>query len=286
MWNRVALLTAGVALGWNLVAWLSAPEERIARTRSNVGLAALAGLALVIWLGAENIATALVAAFVYSTGAIVTYAVRAKQILRPPDATPLLPPTNTRPSSEQRLAILVAPGPPPSYSPVAIARLQARGDLPPALSRHWLKAPAAYCQVRRAYRQHAPLPLSVSQRQAQANLGERLGSGWRVEIAYLNDEWTLEQRLLIWRKQGYYDPVLLPVDLDANELAEIRSISRDVAASDVCDAHVAPVTNIIASDVYRDTLQALLTETPPPPCPPPKPSAIEELERYAVALHA
>jgi hypothetical protein len=69
MWNRVALLTAGMALGWSLVTWLSAAKEASARARFHLALATLAGVALVLWLGMQKAATAIVETFVLGIGA-------------------------------------------------------------------------------------------------------------------------------------------------------------------------------------------------------------------------
>ncbi|MGC9358776.1 MAG: hypothetical protein ACP5G7_00165 [Anaerolineae bacterium] len=154
--------------------------------------------------------------------------------------------------------------------------------MPSELSRHWLKAPAIYQRLRRAYRNHSPLPLSIAQEQTQARLQERLGAPWHVELAYLDDEQTLNERLLLWRRQGYHEVVALPVDLDASERAEIASqLQESVVASFV--VHVAPVTHLIARNLYGATIQALYADTQPPACSPPTPQAIDELATLAAA---
>ncbi len=282
MWNRVALLTAGMALGWSLVTWLSGTEEASGRARFHVGLATLAGAALILWLGIENVATAVVATFVFGVGAMVAYAARAKQFLRPPEPAPLSPTTNTDLASDERLAVLLSPGPPPRYSPAAIARLQTRGVLPSGFAQCWLQAPVAYRRLRRAYRERGPLPLSIAQENARMQLQERLGSAWHVESAYLGDEQTLAVRLLRWRRRGYREAIVLPVDLDASDQAEIASQLRESVAAPFV-AHVAPVTQIIARNVYEDTIRALYSDTEPPACSPPTPQAIDELATLATA---
>lgn len=281
MWNRVALLTAGVAFGWSLVTCFSASDERLRRTQVNLALAALAGIGFVLWLGIENTAAAFVGTFVYGTGAVVAYAAHAQQILRPPEPPPLPPPTDSAPEKDERLAVLVVPGPPSRYSPAAIARLQASGSLPPRLFRHWFLAPETYRQIRRAYRKHSPLPVLKAIQAIREHLQGRLGKGWHVEIAYLNDETPLEQRLVAWQDQGYQAVALLPVDATENERAEIVSVARRSATSDLALARVAPVVRLLPDGVYRDTLEALIGEAIPPPCPTPDLSAVEELARHA-----
>jgi len=281
MWNRVVLLTAGVAFGWSLVTWFSTVEERIRRTQVNVALAALAGLGVILWLGSENTSAAFMGTFVYALGAVGAYAAHAKQILRPPEPAPAPPLARSVPEPAERLAILVAPAPPPTYSTGSIARMLAHGKLPPRLSQHWLLAPAAYRRLRRAYNQHGPLPYIKTLLETLTGLQERLGEGWRVELAHLDDEPTLEQRLLTWQDQGYRSLVLLPVDAREDELAEIASVTRHLAGNDLAGTRVAPVVRLLPADIYQDTLHSLVTGTQPPPCPILDPTAIDRLARSA-----
>jgi len=278
MWNRVVLLTAGVAFGWSLVTRLSGPEDRSARARANMGLAALVGLALVIWLGVERPAAGWAGAFVFGVGALATYAMRAKQILRIPEtkATPVLAPE----AQGTPLAVLIAPGPPPTYDPASLARLQAAGHLPQQLGRHWFAAPAAYRQVRLAYRRHGSLPLWAALETARRQLQQALGDRWSVELIFFYGEPPPETQIRKWLEDGSSPMVILPIDLGGQAIAEIRSLARLVEAEGRGSVQVAPSTRLVPDAIYQNSLQALISDAMPPACPDPDPAAVTALASH------
>ena len=283
MWNRVVLLSAGVALGWSLVTWLSASEERLARARGTMGLAALVGLGLTIWLGLENLAAAFVGAFVFGLGALATYATRAKQLLRVTEV-PLPPPKPTPESPAERLAVLIAPGPPPNYSAESLSRLQAAGALPPSLGVHWFVAPAAYARIRQAYGQHSPLPVWTALETTRRQLAERLGFGWRVELAYLYGDPALEAQLHAWLEGGYGTVALLPLDITETTRSEIASLARRLSLGRQADIRIAPATHGLPEGIYQSSLQALYGDTRPPLCPDIDQATVETLAEHVRQL--
>ena len=282
MWNRVVLLAAGVAFGWSLVTRLSGPEGRLGRARANMGLAALVGLALIIWLGVELPAAGLAGAFVFGIGALATYAMRAKQILRIPEpkAAPIVAPAG----QGTPLAVLVAPGPPPVYDPASLARLQADGHLPQQLGGHWFAAPAAYGQVRQAYRRHVPLPLWAKLETARRQLHQALGDRWSVELISFYGEPPPETQIRNWLEGGSSPIVILPIDLGGQAEAQLRSLAQLVAAGGPGSVQVAPSTRIVPDAVYQNSLQALISDAMPLACPDPDSAAVTALANHVRAL--
>jgi hypothetical protein len=279
MWNRVVLLAAGVALGWNLVHALVAPFPRARRHRVWVLVAGAVGLGMSAALvPTGGVGAFLVGLLVLGLSAAVAYAANAREVGKAEEPLPRARPAPA--ASDPRPAVLlVAAGEPRTYTgpaPWAAARRREGGEGAP----HWFLRPAAYARIRRAYARLAP---EETVEGWVDGLGRRLdralGDGYRVREAFLDIPPTPASALFHAAEDGHRTILLLPIGLPPDAIARLR---EEVARSRVVEVGVA--VSYLASvggegalaAALGARLPALARGTAPPPLAPHTEAAVTE----------
>ena len=188
MWNRVVLLVAGVALGWNLVHYLTAPPERVRRHQLWMVVSAVAGVgisaSLVPAFGAPALGMGLA---VLVASALVAYAGNAREISKMEEPLPRALPQRSATTDARVVVLLAVDGEPPAYDgPAAWAQRFRRREAAGVCGPHWFVRPWVYRRVRAAYGRLAPgATLQGWLGSLAADLEQALGPGYLGRVAYL-----------------------------------------------------------------------------------------------------
>ncbi len=214
MWNRVVLLVAGVALGWNVVNYLVAPAERARRHRTVAIVAALAGLGMAAWLvptsGAGGL---LLALFVLLATALVAYAGHAREASKVDEPLPRALPPRPEVADPRVALLLVADGDPRTYDgPGPWARRLRRCEAAGRPTPHWFARPWALARIRAAYARLAPTETAEGWLGGvAAALGQALGPGYAAEAVMLSGAPSLASTLSRLAEAGHRRVLLAPV---------------------------------------------------------------------------
>ena len=204
MWNRVALLTAGLALGWSLVHFASAPVNEIDKHRVRVVLASVVGAGVIALLAAQRASAGLLGAAVFLVSALLGYVANARQVSRP--ALPMIPPglRNATEANERAGVVLVVPGEPAEYEGPSFWARWARtlpGDTPRRES--WFTRPWVFSRVRRAYATSgAPPAAAMVAQRAAAEMSALLGGDYVVQLSRVGAAPALSQVLVSQAEDG------------------------------------------------------------------------------------
>ncbi len=217
MWNRVALLIAGLTFGWTLVHYAAAAPDDRDRLRARLIVAAVVGGGLCAWLAVRDLLAALLGVAVFVATAAVGYAANCKQVNKAP--VTLLPgmPRRGEIARNEAAVLLAVGGEPERYEgPILWARrLRERGPEAP----HWLARPWAYGRVRTTYAGHAVLHESLAA--LRSAVAERL-VGQEVRLAQVLAVEGLRPALLALAQEGYAVVVIVPVGVPPSLEPELR----------------------------------------------------------------
>ncbi len=293
MWNRVVLLLSGVAFGWSLVHYASAPEEDFPALRWGLIASGGIGLVLAVVIGLSNPVAGLLALLVLGLSALVAYAANAKQVSRPP-APPLLHGAITPQTQDHRTGlILVFGGEPARYEGPAFWAWWLKTS-PSAKRANWFLNPWRFGRIRRAYRaMGGASPLQTAIEGLIEQLKGALGEGYVVRYARLFASPPVRDALAQLAEAGLTRTIVLPI---AQAFAYSPALNEQVALS---RAREAGMRVIIAPPIAAEgwlgappaqRLDALLAGTiPPPPNGEAAPTleiiqAVEHAERAHLAL--
>jgi hypothetical protein len=204
VWNRVALLTAGLAFGWTLVHLASTPTSQVDKHRARAVLALLAGVVVVTVLGVARLTTGLLGAAVFLVACLVAYVANSKQIARPPELLMMPGPRETVLASDRVGVALVVPGEPAEYDgPAFWAQWARRRPERSDTSENVFTRPWAFSRIRNAYRAVGAIsPAEKVARQAEDDLQARLGQSYKVRRARLGAQPALSSVLLALAGEG------------------------------------------------------------------------------------
>lgn len=211
MWNRVILLLSGVAFGWSLVHYASAPQEDLPALRVGLMLSGGIGIALAIVIGLGNPMAGLLALFVLAASALVAYAANAKQVNRPP-APPLLHGVITPRAEEERTGILlVIGGEPARYEGPAFWAWWLKTG-PSAKRPHWFLTPWRFGHIRRAYyAMGGASPVESAVGRLIERLEKVLGEGYVVRPARLFASPPVRDALAQLAEEGFKRTLIVPI---------------------------------------------------------------------------
>jgi len=282
VWNRVVLLIAGVACGWNLVHVLSAPADRARRHRVWVALAVVAGIGMSAALVPSSGVGAFVLGLVVFLGsAVVAYAGNARELGKEEDPLPRPRPEPPTSGDPRPVVILVADGEPETYTgPGPWAReWRRRAHAGPEAAPHWLLRPLTYTRIRAAY---GVLPPEDTVQGWLSTLARRLdrslGGEYRVQEAFLRISPSLASTLFHLAEDGHRTVLLVPVGYAQDVAAPLREVVTRSRVREVgVSVDYAPVLGIDSdvADVLGARLPALARGQAPP-----------RLADYADALQA
>lgn len=224
MWNRVVLLTCGMALGWGLANYWSAPWAEIGKHRYRLAASAGVGLLLTAVLAWQDLRSGLIALAILAGTAAISYAANAKQLGKPAPRVAARPETPLH--TEDRPAIvLVADAEPQAYtgpSPWA-ERLRSAPTAQSVTPPHWLLRPYLCHRIRRAYREMPAGPPSWQRlTELAAHAQERLGERAVVRLALCWGEPSLSAVLHNLTQDGHRRIVILPIDLQEAAVVDLR----------------------------------------------------------------
>ncbi|MGI6375481.1 MAG: hypothetical protein ACOX3S_05675 [Anaerolineae bacterium] len=235
VWNRVALLAAGMLLGWNLPHYWAAPRDRRRDLAVRLALGALLGAMLIVPLALTNRAAALLGLAVIAFCALVAYAANARQLLRASWEPPYMAPDAPSTWSDVIGVYLVGAWESRTYDGPApwatyIRQRAARG----LATTHWMAFPRACGRVRRAYARMGRVSPAV---EALETLGSDLGAllDGRADVQLHSSmagtpfAGRLRQALV----KGTRELVVVPLGLDA---AGIEQLREAITASRVREA--------------------------------------------------
>jgi len=232
MWNRVALLILGMAFGWSLAHYWSAPTPRLSTQRTRLIASLVLTVIMVAVLASRSLAAGVAAVLVFAFSAAVAYAGNAKQVAKVETDT-LAQPQPARPMEwDNRVAVVLVAGAEPARyeGPDVWARRLAKHEIAPPLLAHWLARPRQYGRIRAAYEaiggQH---PTDAHLKDLAARVTERLGEGFMASVAYIESPPLLRQHLADLAAHGTREIALLPLECGENARAVLRgqvTISR------------------------------------------------------------
>jgi hypothetical protein len=274
MWNRVILLCAGVAFGWNLVNYWSVSMEEKQRQAARLAIGLCTGMFIIVLLVRNSYQAGLIGAFVFLLSALVSYASNAKQVNKSVFHYPLELPPRPNLKDDRCAVLLLSEGEPRHYTgpkPWA-AHFRAREGKDKAVP-HWFTRPLTYARIRAAYQamgEENPFNDAISHL-AQL-LAASLGAGYVVEDAYLRASPSLAPALLDLAKRGFTKIVLFPIELDSTWLTFAGTeITRSRVRELGVEVKLAPPPNTVCGlpKPYGDRLQQFLKgEAPTAPLEP------------------
>lgn len=230
LWNRVFLLAFGIAAGWTLVHYKTAPLERLVTFRTRLWMSAAAGGLLILWMGLSAWEGAGAGILVFMLGALTAYAANAKQINRPPDAMALSKLQHPTKSDPRNAVVLVALIEPLHYEGPADWSELMHSQRPFQIrAPHWLVAPFRYAAIRRAYQRMGGLHLLARHLEDVAErLQAHLGSGYIVRWANVCAAPRLTETLRELAQAGVTQVTLIPLEeqVSAERLSEQVSLAR------------------------------------------------------------
>jgi hypothetical protein len=223
MWNRVVLLTCGMAFGWSLANYWVAPRGELAKHQYRLAVSAVIGLSLAAWLAWETFGAGLMALAILLLCAVVTYAGNARQLGKPVE--PDYPQPETPGHKTQTPAVLlVAHAEPRRYrgpSPWC-ERMRAEEALE-RQSPHWFVRPYSCYRIKRAY---AEMPEGPPSYRALSELAERvqdrLGGHAVVRHVLMWGTPGVADALHSLAELGHSRLLVLPVDLGADHVLDLR----------------------------------------------------------------
>lgn len=229
VWNRVVLLASGMLLGWNLVHYWAAPDERKRGYLLRIILGALLGLPLIIVLAATSAAAAMLGLLVILFCALVAYAANAKQLLKRPWKAPQDPPARPASWTDQRVVYLITALAPERYTGPAVwaefVRQRAAAGRP---TPHWLAFPYDCGRVRRAYAaMDGVSPTVMAVQQLAEAVEAALGENTSVRLASTLDLDALSESLRRSVAAGEREFVLVPLSLSERALTDLRNVVAD-----------------------------------------------------------
>lgn len=225
MWNRVALLILGMAFGWSLTHYWSAPPVRLGTLRTRLIVSLVLAAALVAVLASRSLAAGLAAVLVFAFSAAVAYAGNAKQVAKVETDT-LAQPLPARPMEwDDRVAVVLVAGSEPARygGPDVWARRLAKHGIAPPLLAHWLARPRQFGRIRAAYEavggRH---PTDARLKALAARVTERLGEGFTTSVAYLDSPPRLRKHLADLAAHGTREIILVPLECGENARGVLR----------------------------------------------------------------
>jgi hypothetical protein len=274
MWNRVILLCAGVAFGWNLVNYWSVSMEEKQRQAARLAIGLCTGMFIIVLLVRNSYQAGLIGAFVFLLSALVSYASNAKQVNKSVFHYPLELPPRPNLKDDRCAVLLLSEGEPRRYTgpkPWA-AHFRAREGKDKAVP-HWFTRPLTYARIRAAYQamgEENPFNDAISHL-AQL-LAASSGAGYVVEDAYLQASPSLAPALLDLAKRGFTKIGLVPIELDSTGLTFAGTeITRSRVRELGVEVKLAPPPNTVCGlpKPYGDRLQQFLKgEAPTAPLEP------------------
>ena len=290
MWNRVALLCAGVAFGWSIVHWLTLPLARVSGQRTRIWLSVAFAAVVLVLLALESSGATLAGALVFALSAVVAYSAHAKQVasLKPPESWSYRPTTFAAPPANSdaqpdgtiqptthtiasTLVLVVAGGEPVAYQgPTGWAkryrRHSARGGSPV----NWFTFPLLLARIRRAYGDMGDQnPYGQRFHSLASELRERLPPDYAVITCRLDSEPLVEKALARPEMSDCHSLLVIPVELDDADVATLReSITRSRLREKGLTIKYLPVASIsFPGDPTAGERLALLAraQVPPPP---------------------
>ena len=290
MWNRVALLCAGVAFGWSIVHWLTVPLAQVSGQRTRIWLSMAFAAVVLVLLALESPGAALAGGLVFALSAIVAYSAHAKQVAspKPPESslyrptTFAAPPANsdaqpdgtTQPSTPtiaSTLVLVVAGGEPVAYQgPTGWAKRYRRHSAKGGSPVNWFTFPFLLARVRRAYGDMGDQnPYGQRFHSLASELGERLPPDYAVVTNRLDSEPLVEERLARPETSACHLLIVIPVELDDDDMATLReSITPSRLREKGLTIKYLPVASIASpGDPTAGERLALLAraQVPPPP---------------------
>jgi hypothetical protein len=219
MWNRVVLLTCGMAFGWGLANYWSAPWAEIGKHRYRLIASAAIGLLLTAGLAWQQLGSGLVALGMLAGSAAISYAANAKQLGKP--VAPLYERPEMPPGQETAPGVvLVANAEPEGYAGPSPWAERLRQERP---GPHWLLRPYLCQRIRSAYRRMpAGAPSWRALGDLEVQVQERLGTRAVVRAALLWGEPSPPDVLRNLAQQGRRRLVILPVDLEPAHIVDLR----------------------------------------------------------------
>lgn len=215
MWNRVALLAAGVAFGWTLVNYWTVAAQEVRTQRARLLISALVAALVIVLLAVDTAQAAIAGAFVFLFSAVVAYAGNAKQVSKVEQDIPLITPERPLETDPRMTVLLVTDGEPQEYDgPNPWARRFKRREAQHKPVPNWFVRPLAYARIRRAYQaMGGQNPFAVQLVRLSASLQERMGGGYRVELVHLDTKPRLAPRLYRLAEDGFTQMTLIPISL-------------------------------------------------------------------------
>ncbi|NLX37275.1 MAG: hypothetical protein GXY68_11365 [Chloroflexi bacterium] len=238
VWNRVALLAAGMLLGWNLPHYWAAPRDRRRDYALRLAIGALLGIALIVPLALANPASALVGLLVIAFCALVAYAGNARQLLKAPLEPPYLAPENRSSWTALTTIFLVSAGEPLTYDGPApwAAYMRYRASRAQATP-HWLVFARTCGRVRQAYAQMGgSSPAAAALQTLADDLHARLGEHAAIHVHTIWSANSLAGHLRRALADGCREIVLVPLGLEEAAQEQLREAAT---ASRVREAGVA-----------------------------------------------
>ncbi len=237
MWNRVVLLTCGMAFGWGLANYWAAPQRELGKHRYRLAVSAAIGLLLAAALAWEQLSAGGLALAILAGTAAVSYAGNAKQLGKQetqPHARPEMPADKKGTLG----VLLIADAEPEAYTgPMPWTERLRESNLGGRPTPHWLLHPYLCHRIRNAYQQmpEGPPSWQALQRltaEVQKSLGERAV----LRAALYKGGPSVPAGLRALAAQGCNRLALLPLDLKEDALTELR---RAVVETRVREAGVA-----------------------------------------------
>ncbi len=230
VWNRVVFLAAGIAFGWNLVNYWTAPLEQREQLRLRLAASAVAALGLALWLGSQSVAAGVSGLLVAGASALTAYAANARQKNRPPEEDVLDVPQRPETQRDEALVLLIAAGEPPTYTgPEPWAAWLAQPEIARRLQPSWFSRPLLYHRVRAVYGRMGNSPLVAALQALADAVGARLASDYKVVPWLLTTPAELARPLRRWAEEGYRRVLFVPLNpapQDAQALQEVVVRSR------------------------------------------------------------
>ncbi len=215
MWNRVALLAAGVAFGWSLVNYWTVAAHEVRTQRARLIISALRGALVIGWLTVDTVQGAIAGAFVFLFSAVVAYAGNAKQVSKVEEDIPFITPERPLETDPRVAVLLVTEGEPQEYDgPNPWARRFKQREAQNKPIPNWFVRPLAYAKIRQTYRaMGGQNPFALQLGQLSASLQEQLGEGYQVILAYLDARPRLGPQLYRLALDGVVQMTIVPIGL-------------------------------------------------------------------------
>jgi hypothetical protein len=215
MWNRVALLAAGVAFGWSLVNYWTVAAHEVRAQRVRLIISALVAALVIVLLAVESAQAAIAGACVFLFSAVVAYAGNAKQVSKVEQDIPYVTPERPLESDPRTVVLLITEGEPQEYDGSETwARRFKRREAQNKPVPNWFVRPLAYARIRQAYQaMGGQNPFAVQLGRLSASLQEQLGDAYRVELVYLDAKPRLATLLYRLAENGAMQITLIPISL-------------------------------------------------------------------------